>query len=234
MLRIAIVDDETQDSERLQAMTEAYFAEKEEPCRILRYGDGAVFLQKYEPHDIVFMDIKMKTLDGLDTARFLRKLGSDTVLIFVTRMAQFAIRGYEVDALDFILKPVDEASVAYVLNRALQRVHARQGILLPLRVGSETLTISSNDLCYIEVYNHDLIYHTRMGDYTVRGTLNSVRDRLLSNGFLSCHRSYLVNLKYVSSVQEDRLTVGGTSVPIARGSRKQFMQGFINYVGENA
>lgn len=234
MLRIAIVDDETKDAERLQSLTEAYFAQQQEACRILRYEDGALFLQRYEPHDIVFMDIKMKTLDGLDTARFLRKLGSDSVLIFVTRMAQFAIRGYEVEALDFILKPVDEASVTYVLDRALQRVRARQGVLLPLRVGSETLTVSTNDLYYIEVYNHDLIYHTRMGDYTVRGTLNSVRDKLQANGFLSCHRSYLVNLKYVSSVQEDALTVAGAAVPIARASRKQFMQGFINYVGENA
>ena len=96
MLLVAIADDDPRDAALLKGLTEDYFARNGVAVMTHVFPDGLDFIRSSENHDIVFLDIQMKKLDGLETARFLRKIGKDSILIFVTNMAQFAIKGYEV------------------------------------------------------------------------------------------------------------------------------------------
>lgn len=233
VLLIAIVDDDPKDSGTLKAQVEHFFQEQKESYVIQVYQDGVDFIRSLEEFDIVFMDIRMEKLDGLESARVMRKISKDTVLIFVTYMAQFAIKGYEVDAMDFIIKPTDQFSIDYVLRKAMKRVQDRTGVLFSLKTPGGLVKVYSNSIYYVEIYNHDLIYHTQQGDYKLRGNLGEVAEKMKEQNFILCNRSYLVNLRYVTSVHDDYLVVDGKEIQISKSHRKEIQQRFINYLGDS-
>ena len=233
MLLIAIAEDDPQDAAALRACVRHFFEEAGEACDIREFSDGIQLVRSPETYDVVFLDIRMGELDGVETARFLRRISQSTVLIFVTNMAQFAIHGYEVDAMDFILKPIDQPAIDRVLTKAMKRIQGRTGVQLILKTPAGTTRISSNSVYYVEVYNHELVYHTDGGDVRVRGQLSEVHERLENQHFMLCNRSYLVNLRYISSLSENHLIVAGASIPISKSRRKEIEQRFVDYLGEN-
>ena len=233
MIWIAIVDDEQSDSALLGARVEAYCQKNDIASQIRVFRDGFDFIRAIEHYDIVFMDIRMEKLDGLETARLLRKINRDACLIFVTNMAQFAIKGYEVDALDFIIKPVTMASITYVLDKAMRRLQESTNTTLSLKTGKGTVSISSGDITYVEVFDHNLVYHTTKGDYTVRGRLSDVREKLDPTRYVLCNRSFVVNLRYVSNLGSDYLTIGDTKISISKSHRKELMKRFSSFLGDS-
>lgn len=233
MLMIAIVDDDPRDSGALKNQVEHFLQKQKESYVVQVYQDGVDFIRSMEEFDIVFMDIRMEKLDGLESARVMRKISKETVLIFVTHMAQFAIKGYEVDAMDFIIKPADQFSIDHVLAKALKRVQDRTGVLFSLRTPNGLVKVYSNAIYYVEIYNHELIYHTQQGEYKLRGNLGEVAEKMKDQNFLLCSRSYLVNLRYVTSVHDDYLVVDGKEIPISKSHRKEIQQRFINYLGDS-
>ncbi len=233
MLLVAIADDDPQDAALLKGLTEDYFARNGVAVMTHVFPDGLDFIRSSENHDIVFLDIQMKKLDGLETARFLRKIGKDSILIFVTNMAQFAIKGYEVDALDFIIKPATMESITYVLDKAMKRLSASSSATFSLKTASGTISLSENEISYVEVFDHNLVYHTTKGEYTVRGRLSDLTDKLDPERFVMCNRSFIVNLRYVSNVTADYLSVGDTRITISKSHRKELMQRFSSFLGDS-
>lgn len=233
MLLIAIVDDDEKDVQKLKSQVEHYFKEIGEAFVIRTYSDGVDFIRTQEEYDIAFLDIRMERIDGIETARFMRKINKDTVLIFVTYMAQFAIHGYEVDALDFIIKPTDQFSIDHVLGKAMKRIKNKMGVTVILKTAERMVSIASTSIYYVEIYNHDLIYHTEEGDFKVRGQLGDVCRKLEDQHFILCNRSYLVNLRHVSSVSAGYLVVNGEKIQISKSHRKEIEKRFINYLGES-
>ena len=233
MIWIAIVDDEQSDSALLSARVEAYCHKNDIASQIRVFRDGFDFIRAIEHFDIVFMDIRMEKLDGLETARLLRKINKDACLIFVTNMAQFAIKGYEVDALDFIIKPVTMSSITYVLDKAMRRLQESTNTTLSLKTAKGTVSISSGDITYVEVFDHNLVYHTTKGDYVVRGRLSDVREKLDPTRYVLCNRSFVVNLRYVSNLGSDYLTIGETKISISKSHRKELMKRFSSFLGDS-
>ena len=233
MLWIAIVDDDINDSSPLNEHVETYCKKNGLAATIRVFRDGLDFIRATEHFDIVFMDIRMEKLDGLDAAHLMRKINKDACLIFVTNMAQFAIKGYEVDALDFIIKPASMASITYVLDKAMKRLRESSNITFSLKTSEGTASISSNDIAYVEVFDHNLVYHTTKGDYTVRGRLSDVSGKLDPTRFVLCNRSFVVNLRYVTNVGSDSLTIGDTRISISKSHRKELMQRFSSFLGDS-
>ncbi len=233
MLLIAIVDDDPGDAARLKSCVAEYCAKNGQSAAVRLFSDGLDLVRSPENHDLVFLDIQMGKLDGLETARFLRKISQDTILIFVTNMAQFAIKGYEVDALDFILKPVTQESISYVMDKAMRRVDGNANAHFSLKTPEGIVSLSANDITYVEVYDHNLIYHTLKGEYTVRGRLSDVAEKLNPERFVSCSRSYIVNLRHVSSVTADDLLIGETRIPVSKSHRKELMKRFSSFLGDS-
>ena len=196
MLLIAIVDDERSDSSALKALVDTYFQQNRQAYMIHVFNGALDFIRSTENHDIVFMDIRMDKLDGLEVARIMRKINTDSVLIFVTHMAQLAIKGYEVDALDFIVKPADQGSINYVLDKAMKRLEGVSNAAFALKTSDGIVSLSTNDIIYVEVFDHNLVYHTTKGNYDIRGRLSDVMKRLDPKRFIMCNRSYVVNLRY--------------------------------------
>ena len=156
MLRLAIVDDNPNDSAALRALVADYLTRNNHAHVIQVFNAPLDFIRSTENHDIVFMDIRMDKLDGLEVARIMRKINTDSVLVFVTAMAQLAIKGYEVDALDFIVKPADQFSINYVLTKALTRLENTSSTVFALKTSDGIVSLSSNDITYVEVFDHNL------------------------------------------------------------------------------
>ncbi|MCR5320877.1 MAG: LytTR family DNA-binding domain-containing protein [Lachnospiraceae bacterium] len=231
-LRVAIVEDELEAAQSLsRSLTD--FCEKESiPVTIVHYADARVFLGEYKPiFDMVFMDIQMPEMDGMEASRQLRKKDPMVPLVFVTNMVQFALQGYDVNAMDFIVKPIQEQSFRMKLKRIVTTLSTKSDKGILIHVAGESVIISSSEICYIDVLNHDLTYHTLRGDFSCRGKLGEVEKELKDKWFFRCNHSALVNLKYITKIQGDDIEVHGTMIRISRSKKKQFLENFAEFMG---
>ena len=177
----------------------------------------------YRPgFDIIFLDIEMPTLGGMPTAERIRRQDPDVVLVFVTNMAQYAIRGYEVDALDFVLKPVSYYQFSTKLERALQRIQRRRGGQVALQVSGGVQLLDTDDILYLETRDRLLHYHTATDTWSVRGSLLKAEKDLAAYHFARCNQCYLVNLRHVRGVQDDLVQVGRNGWRSAAASARPF------------
>lgn len=228
-MRIAIVEDQLSYVKVLQGYLERYAKEHNVEIESRLFSNGMEIAEEYQPvWDLILMDIDMPLLDGMSAARTIRKKDDTVLIIFITNMAQYAIAGYEVQALDYVLKPVQYPSFALKLRRAIKILEARPRDSLILAKEGETVKIWVQDLCYVEVFDHKLLYHTLDGEYTAFDTLGNLEKRL-GPGFARCNRSYLVNLRFVNAVQGDTLLIGGHTLKIGRTKKKEFMQQLSEY-----
>lgn len=232
MYHIGIVEDEREFAEQLQEFLRQYQREQNLSFKISVFGDGAEILENYEPlYDLILLDIEMPKINGMETAKQIRRVDSDVVLVFITNMASYAIHGYEVGALDFIMKPITYYTFSMKLKRALKRAKQKeqQQILLTLSDGLKKLGIQQ--IFYVEVQNRMLHYYTDEGEYVVRGTMASVEQMLASYPFVKCNHWYMVNLMHVTEVRKNMALVGGHELEISRRNRTAFLKALTEYVG---
>ncbi len=236
MIRVAIVEDDEKDSALLERYLAEYGKENGEAFSADVFADPLVFLDKYDAsYDIVFMDIELPDMNGMQASARLRKTDEDVMIIFVTNMAQFAVKGYEVDAFDFVIKPVAYNDFAIRLRRALRRLSRRADLGLRVKDYDGSMRIVGiTSVYYIEVADHSLKYHTDAGVTESRGRLDDLEKTLEGKGFFRCNRCYLVNLRYVTSVEGEDLVVAGDRLKIARPRKKEFMKAFAAYYGGSA
>lgn len=232
MYHIAIVEDEAAFCGQLRAFLEQYQEEQNKRFKISVFQDGAEILADYQPiYDIILLDIEMPGINGMDAAAQIRSVDQEVVLMFITNIASYAIRGYEVGALDFVMKPITYYTFSMRFSRALKRVRQReqQQILLTLADGVKRLEIQQ--IYYVEVQNRILHYYTDEGEYSVRGTMQSVEEAFARQPFVKCNHWYIVNLKHVSQVRQNTVTVGGYELEISRRNRTPFLKALADYVG---
>ena len=232
MYHIAIVEDEADFSMQLQTFLEQYQKEETMRFKISVFHSGEELLRDYQPvYDVILLDIEMPGINGMDAAAKLRESDQEVVLMFITNVASYAIRGYEVGALDFVMKPITYYAFSMRFARALKRVRQReqQQILLTLSDGVKKLEIGQ--IYYVEVQNRILHYHTDEGEYCMRGTMQSVEKALSTHPFAKCNHWYIVNLKHVSQVRQNIVVVGGHELEISRRNRTLFLKALADYVG---
>ena len=232
MLRIAIVEDTADDRARLKDYLEKISNECGETSRITEFFDGAAFLESYRPdYDLVLMDIEMPHLNGMETARELRMRDARVLLIFITNIAQYALNGYEVDALDYMLKPVNYYALALKLKKAQRILRERTGGSMMLPFDGVLRRTPIQSILYVEVSDHKLCYHTYDGESHLTGSMKELEQSLASSHFVRCNNCYLVNLAHVSSVSTDTVWVESDALKISRPKRKTFMQALSDYYG---
>ena len=236
LLRVAIVEDDDSYAETLQEYLNKYEQENEGRFQVVRYEDGADLVEKYHgDFDILIMDIELKFMDGMTAAQHIRKMDSNVIIIFVTNMPQFALKGYQVDALDYVLKPISYYAFSQRLERALERMERRSTKkYITLHLKGRVQKVNILNIMYIEALQHDLIYHMdRDGvTYTVRGIIKDLEANLKDYYFFRCHKGYLVNLAYVESVGEATVQIGEEQIPVAKLRKKELLNEFNRYISE--
>lgn len=234
MIRIAIVEDEDCYVNELTKYLEQYQQESGEEFEITFYRDGDGITAKYNAQfDIILMDIQMRFVDGMTAAEEIRKQDSEVVIIFITNMTQYAIRGYEVDALDYILKPVSYFVFSQKLGKAIARIKKRGGskyITIPVKGG--VLRLELSDIYYIESVGHNLVYHTASGEYLSSGTMKMAEEQLGDFNFSRGNKCYLINLKHVEGIKEKCAIVKGQPLQLSRPRLNAFMQDLTKYWGD--
>ena len=215
MIKIAIVEDEAMYAKQLEEFLHQYEKENGEAFDITIYSDGDQIVNKYQSqYDIILMDVEMKFMDGMSAAEEIRKVDTEVVIIFITNMAQYAIRGYAVDALDYVLKPVSYFAFSQRLSRAIGRMKKRETIY------------------YIESQGHTLILHTILGDYETTGTMKEMEEKLADMNFCRGNKGYLINLAHVDGITDGCAMVKGERLVLSRARKKEFMEELTKYWGE--
>jgi DNA-binding LytR/AlgR family response regulator len=178
------------------------------------------------------MDIRMPGIDGMTAAQRLRAQDSITPLVFVTSMVQYAVKGYEVDALDFIVKPVRQVTFDMKMKRIYRSLQMRIGHRIVLNVAGSSKELSAVDIYYVEVINHELTYHTTNGIFTLRGKLGTAEQQLPSDSFFRVSASHLVNLRYLTQSTGDSVIVAGEEIRVSRAKKKNLMTAIASYLGK--
>lgn len=232
MIRIAIVEDDAAYREQLNGFVERYQREQGIEFSVAHFTDGLEIAEEYKAaYDIIFLDIEMKHLNGMETAKHIRRQDKNVVLIFITNLAQFAIQGYEVEALDYVLKPVSYFAFSQELQKAVKKVRERTECFLRIVQESSMVRLDVAKITYIESQGHNVVYHTEEGQYVNRDSLKSVEQKLAGRSFSRCNNCYLVNLAHVQKVDKSMVTVAGEPLQISRPKRKAFMEALTAYVG---
>lgn len=233
MLRIAVVEDDAAQSDRMKKHLQDFLADKERTYTIDVYDNAVDFLDKYKnPYDIVLMDIEMPRMNGLEAAKKLRAMDEMVILIFVTKMSQFAINGYEVSAIGYILKPVNAYSLYVHMQKALNILSANTEKKIVLQMKQGIVSFSTRKLIYIEVSGHKLNYHLRGEVHEAYGKLTDEEEKLKDYHFSRCSSAFLVNLAYVRAIIGNTVYLSsGAELPVSRGMKKSFTDAYIRYVG---
>ena len=234
MYHIAIVEDEEEFSVQLQEYLKRYQEENEIEFKISVFHDGAEILKDYVPcYDAVFMDIEMPVVNGMEAAEQIREKDEDVVIMFITNMAQYALFGYSVGALDFVMKPLNYYTFSMKVRRVLKRVKKKEQEqkTVVISYGGGVKKLDSKQIYFIEVQNHMLHYHTTDGEFVVRGSMQGIVQTLPADTFVKCNHWYLVNLIHVKEVKQNIVVVGEYELEISRRNKTAFMKALTEYLG---
>lgn len=235
MIRIAIVEDEPAVRSQLTDYLRRYERQFGKMFELTTFADGDEIVSDYRAvYDIILLDVQMPRMDGMAAAEAIRKADPDVLLIFITNMAQFAVKGYEVDALNYLLKPVPYFAFSQQLQKAVERLRKRHKTFLtvPVEGGLRRLDVAA--IYYLESAGHRVLIHTEDGDVDAAGSLKGFEEKLAGQPFTRCNSGYLVNLAQVVGVQQNTVQVGPHTLLISRPRKKAFLEALTDYIGGDA
>ena len=233
MIKAAIVEDDPRHVQNLEEYLKKYGEDHKTEFSVTVFGNGIDFLSRYDlSTDIVFMDIRMPHMNGMDCAKRLREMDAEVFLIFVTDMVQYAVHGYEVEAIGYMVKPIKYFPFSILLDKVLSRIESQEKNDILVTTKDYSRRIPLRDLCFVEISDHYLVYHTSSGEVREIGKMKDMEDKLSGHGFFRVSNSHLVNLRHVEGVEEDAALVNGETVFISRRRKKEFLEALNDYMKE--
>lgn len=234
MIRIAIVEDDANAAKTLENYIEKFAGDHKLKQKTEIFDSAEAFFASEQNFNVLLLDILLPTQDGLSIAHQVRKSNNDVCIIFVTNMAQFAIRGYEVNASDFIVKPVLYNDFAFKFRRVLKNValtrhNGKTLSITPAKGGIYNFHV--RDLLYVEVIRHKLIYHFAADTEETYGALKTVEQDLKKYNFIMCNRYCLINPVHVKYVKDRSVKVGEDILTISQPKYKAFMSAINDWLG---
>ena len=233
-MKIAICEDNQQDRKRLKEFILKYSEEKNLLVTINEYTDGIELIDNYNKlFDIVYLDIEMEMMNGMAAAEKLRKHDENVMIVFVTNYVQYAIRGYSVNASDFLLKPLTYFSFEEHFKKVMHQFEKKKEVFISVKTNNEIKRIDVDQILFVESQGHYLYLNLKADIFTVLDTMKNMEKRLVDKGFFRCNNGYIVNLKYVRSVDKNIVDVGGHLLPISRPRKKLFMEALTDFIGDD-
>lgn len=231
-INVAIVEDSVDDLTRLTGFLQRYEKDNDIDFKIKSFADALTFLDEYTPsYDIIFMDIELGSENGMETARKLRAKDNDVFLIFETNIAKFALQGYEVDAVDYLLKPLTYPMLTLRLNKVIESIkNTKKGGEIEIKTSDGPRYIPLSKIKYIESQGHDIIFHMTYGEILGRDSLTSLEKRLPKDEFVRCNNCFLVNLAMIHGLDKNECLLADERLQISRPKKKHFYKMFYDYL----
>lgn len=218
MIKFAICDDEPAMARELAGYLARYLEEHEVTAySVSNFSSGRALLEAADGFDVIFLDIQMEEPDGMETARLLRRQGDHSLLVFVTVLMELVFDAFQVEAYDYLTKPLDAARFARTMDRVLQTLEQRTAASIVIQQGSGCEVVPLSDVVYCEVLGRKVYLHK--ADGTITGYYDRLEqlERRVDRRFFRCHRSYLVNLDYVRGCQTGQVLLSqGERIPVSR------------------
>ena len=231
MLRIALCEDRAEQAALLIEHIVRYRTERDIAIEYTHFDNGLAFLDNYRKgFDVVFMDIEMPVLNGMEAAKRLRAIDPYVPLVFITDLKQYALKGYEVEALDFLVKPVTYVAFFTMMDRVRKNLAKRGDATVALQLPGGTVKVALADIYYIEVVDHYVVYHTVGGEFRFWGSLSEEEKRLPPEQFARSSSAYIVNLAAVTKVAGADVYVGNECLPLSRGKKASFLEAMLAYM----
>lgn len=234
MPHIAIVEDEPEAADVLASFIDRYADEKQIKLTVTRFGNAMDFELTHQRFDLVFMDIQMPGINGMEAAQLLRTYDSETPIIFVTNLAQYAVKGYEVDALDFIVKPVSYFDFRMRMDKAMRRVRRNSGRSVAIGTRDGMRVVPLIDIEYVEVSKHDLSYHLvgEKDPLVVYGSLVAFEQEVAGGPFVRISNSCLVNMNHIRAVRGSELVMhDGGALYFSRSKKREAVETITGFLG---
>ncbi len=234
MLSIAVCDDEVIECCNMAKRIKEIMEEIKMPCIIRQFQSGGELLQTLESFDVVFLDIIMRELDGMKTAQIFRERASDKILIFVSSSREYVFEAYDVEAFQYLLKPVDDRKLKSVLQKAVLKTESRLQEFIIVSRERQKKKLFLDDIYYFEIKGRMVDAHGPEGIFTYYEQMGKLENKLQDKGFFRCHKSYLVNLKYVDRYNRQEVILeNGEKVVIAKRRYEQFVREVLKAMRKN-
>lgn len=230
-MRIAVCDDSAFDRALLVELLQQHLAQRSLPVEIVQYDNGVNLLCDMEEEawfDIVFLDIYMNDVLGIDVARKLRALRYNGEIIFLTASSDFAVDSYDVAAAGYLLKPISVEKLCLFVDRIIQNFDANT---YQVRNRSKVVRIPFREILFVESSNSKCILHREGGEsYTIYKRLGEIELELTDPRFLRCHQSFLVNMDFIQRMEKQFLLTTGDTVLVRQHDLRSIRQTYLDYV----
>ncbi len=233
MLHIAICDDEKDFVDDLRELLNRYSRENGRYFKITPYYDGMELIEKYDPTiDLIFLDIRMKMVNGLHAARHIRQRDENVGIIFLTTLTQYGLEGYKYQASGYIIKPMKYVRLKAEMDKFIARRQKADSPFLVIANDSGKYRVDLKSIRYVETYNRNLMFHTEQENIICYKSMREIEKELKDQDFVRCHTSFMVNLFYVKGIKKlDIELITGETIPISQPKRKEFMEKLTAYWG---
>lgn len=228
-MRIAICEDDPNMQQRLSDSIADWAASRKAQIDVLCYPSAEAFIIAWPEisFDLAFLDIQMKTMTGIELAEYIRKTDKNMLIVFVTSFSQYVLKGYDVNALHYLIKPLSPAKLLPILDKSHTIWRSRQNAVLLVANGTGQMKLPFDDIYCIAMFSHIAHVQTEGSSYELRKTADELTG-LLPEYFIRCHRSYIVNLFKADCVYKDSLLLSnGKNLPISRSQSKAVNDAFL-------
>lgn len=231
MLSIAVCDDDILDGCNIIRMVKGIMETQRTSCLIRRFASGQELLAAPESFDIIILDILMEELNGLQTAEYLRHQGNKSILIFITSSRDYVFDAYDVEAFQYLLKPIDEKKLKQVLDHALDKIEPQSKDFIIISRERQKQKIVLDEVWYFEGKGRQIHIHRKEGMVSYYEQISSLEEQLRNKGFFRCHKSYLVNLKYVEGYnRQEAVLDNGERIMIAKRRYEEFCKAMLEFM----
>lgn len=232
-MNFAIVDDNKKDYENLSLLIVDYFKSNYSDVNITYFNNGLDLLSAdFSQFNALFLDIDMPSINGLDLSKKIRETNENIQIVFVTNYASLAVKGYDVSAVGFLVKPVKQHDAVDVFEKIIKRdkeLCDSTKLILKIKHGYKAIPIL--EIFYIDVIKHNLTYYTKNGDFVTRDTLKSLLIKLEGKNFIKCSNHTIVNLNYINNINGNLITLkNGDTLSISRKNKKECVETYINFI----
>lgn len=233
MLSIALCEDNSFQREELKNNLSKVLDEIGVEYKLLTFEIGEDLLREYpEKLDVLFLDIQMGELTGMDTARKVREYDDKVEIIFITALWDYIQKGYEVRAFRYLIKPVKFKELQEQVTACIENILHKRYTYITIKDKNNVLKIRTEDILFLETFERKVIIHTNSQDYIVKMSMNKLEKELTNKGFFRCHTSYIVNLIKIEEIKKDYLLINKFTLPVSKHRMKNLKLRLTSLLGD--